>query len=147
MVIGTLVVMSMSSFTVFASEDSNDYGYELDLTCSSTKYFDDEDTTTYFYVETDYEGESITLVNADDLTEYTMLDDGNFSISGDNMPYDAVYSLRLELNTDGVTYEKIQRFYRFMRLRKTALYQIRLLLRLSKESQHFKSQKWLLSTK
>ncbi len=113
MVIGTLVVMSMSSFTVFASEDSNDYGYELDLTCSSTKYFDDEDTTTYFYVETDYEGESITLVNADDLTEYTMLDDGNFSISGDDMPYDAVYSLRLELNTDGVTYEnpKVLSFY------------------------------------
>lgn len=113
MVIGTLVVMSMSSFTVFASEDSNDYGYELDLTCSSTKYFDDEDTTTYFYVETDYEGESITLVNVDDLTEYTMLDDGNFSISGDDMPYDAVYSLRLELNTDGVTYEnpKVLSFY------------------------------------
>lgn len=113
MVIGTLVVMSMFSFTVFASEDSNDYGYELDLTCSSTKYFDDEDTTTYFYVETDYEGESITLVNADDLTEYTMLDDGNFSISGDDMPYDTVYSLRLELNTDGVTYEnpKVLSFY------------------------------------
>ena len=92
---------------------SSDYEYELDLTCSSTKYFDDEDTTTYFYVETDYEGESITLVNADDLTEYTMLDDGKFSISGDDMPYDAVYSLRLELNTDGVTYEnpKVLSFY------------------------------------
>lgn len=111
MVIGTLVAMSMSSFTVFASANSSEY--ELDLTCSSTKYFDDEDTTTYFYVETDYEGESITLVNADDLTEYTMLDDGNFSISGDDMPYDAVYSLRLELNTDGVTYEnpKVLSFY------------------------------------
>lgn len=101
------------SAPVFASANSSDYEYELDLTCSSTKYFDDEDTTTYFYVETDYEGESITLVNADDLTEYTMLDDGKFSISGDDMPYDAVYSLRLELNTDGVTYEnpKVLSFY------------------------------------
>lgn len=110
-IIGSLVVIS--SFSIFVSANSSNYGYELDLTCSSTKYFDDEDTTTYFYVETDYEGESITLVNADDLTEYTMLDDGKFSISGDDMPYDAVYSLRLELNTDGVTYEnpKVLSFY------------------------------------
>ncbi|MCM1225687.1 MAG: dockerin type I repeat-containing protein, partial [Lachnospiraceae bacterium] len=111
---GSLVLISFFSVSsIFASANSSDYEYELDLTCSSTKYFDDEDTTTYFYVETDYEGESITLVNADDLTEYTMLDDGKFSISGDDMPYDAVYSLRLELNTDGVTYEnpKVLSFY------------------------------------
>lgn len=109
MIIGSLVVIS--SFPVFASANSNEY--ELDLTCSSSKFFDDEDTTTYFYVETDYEGESITLVNADDLTEYTMLDDGKFSISGDDMPYDAIYSLRMELNKEGVTYEnpKVLSFY------------------------------------
>lgn len=109
----TGILVLTSSSLIFASANSSDYEYELDLTCSSTKYFDDEDTTTYFYVETDYEGESITLVNADDLTEYTMLDDGKFSISGDDMPYDAVYSLRLELNTDGVTYEnpKVLSFY------------------------------------
>ena len=117
--LGVTMVANMAlSMPTFADETTGctyayDGYYELDLTCSSTKYFDDEDTTTYFYVETDYEGESITLVNADDLTEYTMLDDGNFSISGDDMPYDAVYSLRLELNTDGVTYEnpKVLSFY------------------------------------
>lgn len=111
---GSLVLISFFSISsIFASANSGDYEYELYLTCSSTKYFDDEDTTTYFYVETDYEGDSITLVNADDMTEYTMLDDGKFSISGDDMPYDAVYSLRLELNTDGVTYEtpKVLSFY------------------------------------
>lgn len=109
LIIGSLVVIS--SFPVFASANSSEY--ELDLTCSSSKFFDDEDTTTYFYVETDYEGECITLVNADDLTEYTMLDDGKFSVSGDDMPYDAIYSLRLELNTEGVTYEnpKVLSFY------------------------------------
>lgn len=109
--LSSIIANAAETFPIFSSENSSEY--ELDLTCSSTKYFDDEDTTTYFYVETDYEGESITLVNADDLTEYTMLDDGNFSISGDDMPYDAVYSLWLELNTDGVTYEnpKVLSFY------------------------------------
>ena len=112
MFIGSLVVTS--SFPIFASANSSDYEYELDLTCSSTHYFDDEeDTTTYFYAETDYEGESVTLVNADDLTEYTMLDDGKFSVSGDDLPYDGVYSAKIELDTNGATYEspKILSFY------------------------------------
>jgi hypothetical protein len=107
------ILVLTSSFSIFASANSDAYEYELDLTCSATTYFDDDDTTTYFYVETDYEGESITLINADDLTEYTMLDDGKFSVSGDDLSYDGIYSLRLELNTDGVTYEtpKVLSFY------------------------------------
>ena len=102
----TGILVLTSSSAIFASANSGDYKYELNLTCSSSKFFDDEDTTTYFYVETDYEGEHITLVNADDLTEYTMLDDGKFSVSGDDLPYDGVYSLRLELDSSGTTYEK-----------------------------------------
>lgn len=108
---GNLVLIS--SFPIFASANSSDYEYELDLTCSSTHYLDDEDTTTYFYAETDYEGESVTLVNADDLTEYTMLDDGKFSVSGDDLPHDGVYSAKIELDTSGATYEdpKVLSFY------------------------------------
>ena len=84
--------------------------YELDLECSDKTYFDDEDTLTYFYVSTDYEGETVTLVNADDMTEYTMVDDGKFSVSGDDLPYDGVYSLKMELDKSGVTYDNMKTF-------------------------------------
>lgn len=110
--VGVIVLAISCAMSVLAESES--YEYELDLTCSSTHYFDDaEDTTTYFYAETDYEGEYVTLVNADDLTEYTMLDDGKFSVSGDDMPYDAVYSAKIELDTSGATYEnpKVLSFY------------------------------------
>lgn len=110
--VGVVVLVFSCVMSVLAESES--YEYELDLTCSANKYFDDEeDTTTYFYVETDYEGEYITLVNAEDLTEYKMLDDGKFSISGDDMPYDAVYSAKIELDTSGATYEnpKVLSFY------------------------------------
>ena len=112
-ILSAFIITSNTSIS-WVSANSSDYEYELDLTCSSTHYFDDEeDTTTYFYAETDYEGESVTLVNADDLTEYTMLDDGKFSVSGDDLPYDGVYSAKIELDTNGATYEnpKILSFY------------------------------------
>ena len=112
-ILSAFIITSNTSIS-WVSANSSDYEYELDLTCSSTHYFDDEeDTTTYFYAETDYEGESVTLVNADDLTEYTMLDDGKFSVSGDDLPYDGIYSAKIELDTNGITYEspKILSFY------------------------------------
>lgn len=112
-ILSAFIITSNTSIS-WVSANSSDYEYELDLTCSSMHYFDDEeDTTTYFYAETDYEGESVTLVNADDLTEYTMLDDGKFSVSGDDLPYDGIYSAKIELDTNGITYEspKILSFY------------------------------------
>ena len=119
MFIGSLVVTS--SFPIFASANSSDYEYELDLTCSSTHYFDDEeDTTTYFYAETDYEGESVTLVNADDLTEYTMLDDGKFSVSGDDLHMMEYTQPKLNW-IQTVQLMKVRRFYHFMLLQKTVL--------------------------
>ena len=89
--------------------DTATANYALNLQCSEKTYFDDEDTLTYFYVDTDYEGETITLVNADNMTEYTMVDDGKFSVSGDDLPYDGVYSLKMELDTSGVTYENAKK--------------------------------------
>lgn len=112
LILSAFIITSNTSIS-WVSANSSDYEYELDLTCSSTHYFDDEEDTTYFYAETDYEGESVTLVNADDLTEYTMLDDGKFSVSGDDLPYDGIYSAKIELDTNGITYEspKILSFY------------------------------------
>ncbi len=86
----------------------NNTNYELNLRSSKSTFFDDEDTLTYFYVDTDYEGEKITLVNADDLTEYDMLDDGKFSVSGDDLPSDGVYSAKLTLDTSGTSYDKVK---------------------------------------
>lgn len=107
------ILSMLPSFSSISMSDYEIMDYDLKLRCSSTRYYDDEDTLTYFYVNTNYEGETVTLVNADDMTEYVMVDDGKFSVSGDDLPYDGVYSLKMELDTTGVTYEnnKILSFY------------------------------------
>lgn len=94
-----------------AVSSSDDMEYELVLSCTETHFYDDENTLTYFYVDTDYEGETITLVDVDSLTEYTMVDDGKFSISGDDVPYDGVYSTRFELDTTMISFSKEYHFY------------------------------------
>lgn len=108
-----LCFTAMPSYAV--AEDTNDdiYEYELILSCSETHFYDDDDTLTYFYVDTDYEGDEITLIDADNLTEYTMVDDGKFSISGDDVPYDGVYSTRFELDTTMTSFSKEYHFYAF----------------------------------
>lgn len=106
-----LCFTAMPSYAV--AEDTNDdiYEYELILSCSETHFYDDDDTLTYFYVDTDYEGETITLVDADTLTEYTMMDDGKFSISGDDLQNDGVYTTKIELDTTMTSFSKEYHFY------------------------------------
>lgn len=104
------MALCFTTLPSYAVAEEN-YEYELALSCTETHFYDDENTLTYFYVDTDYEGYEITLIDADNLTEYIMVDDGKFSISGDDLPYDGVYSTRFELDTTMTSFSKEYHFY------------------------------------
>ncbi|MBQ8823938.1 MAG: dockerin type I repeat-containing protein [Ruminococcus sp.] len=84
--------------------------YELNLSSSIKKVStDDKNPIAYFYVDSNFEGEYITLMNADKNEPISkMLDDGKYSISGDDLPHDGVYSCKIEINNSE---QKIYNYY------------------------------------
>ena len=55
--------------------------------------------TVYFYAQTELDVTSVTLYDAStDSVVASMLDDGNFSVSGDDMQGDGIYSCKLDLD-------------------------------------------------
>lgn len=86
--------------------------YELNLSSSIKKVSTDvKNPIAYFYVDSDsdFEGEYITLMDADKNEPISkMLDDGKYSISGDDLPHDGVYSCKIEINNSE---KKIYNYY------------------------------------
>ena len=76
----------------------------LQAKVSKTEFFVGEDALAYFYAEVTGSVSSVVLIdsNTNEIIA-TMLDDGQYSVSGDDLPNDNVYSCKVKLNTTAET--------------------------------------------
>lgn len=80
--------------------------FDIVLQCTKKKISTEAtDTTVYFYAETDLEVAQLQLVDsATNQVVATMYDDGKYSLHGDDMPYDGVYSCKMSIDNSESAY-------------------------------------------
>ena len=99
---GTPEISDYSMTAIYADLNA----FDIVLQCSEKKISTEAtDTTDYFYAETDLEVSELQLVDsATDQVVATMYDDGKYSLHGDDMPYDGVYSCKMSVDNSESAY-------------------------------------------
>ena len=99
---GTPEISDYSMTAIYADLNA----FDIVLQCSEKKISTEAtDTTVYFYAETDLEVSELQLVDsATDQVVATMYDDGKYSLHGDDMPYDGVYSCKMSVDNSESAY-------------------------------------------
>ena len=99
---GTPQISDYSMTAIYADLNA----FDIVLQCNKKKISTEAtDTTVYFYAETDLEVSELQLVDsATNQVVATMYDDGKYSLHGDDMPYDGVYSCKMSIDNSESTY-------------------------------------------
>ncbi len=95
--VDTAVKVNGTSYTITAKV-ANDSSTAIQLRCTESEIFTNIKTTVYFYAQTSVEVESISLYNANtNELICQMFDDGKYSLHGDDLQGDGVYSCKIEM--------------------------------------------------
>lgn len=99
---GTPQISDFSMTAIYADLNA----FDIFLQCSEKRISTEAtDTIVYFYAETDLEVSELQLVDsATNKIVATMHDDGKYSLHGDDMPYDGIYSCKISIDNSESAY-------------------------------------------